>query len=125
MYETALGKEIQLEAARRGMTLLRNNCGAAKDETGRLIRYGLGHTAPNQKIRSVDYVGWQPVIITPAMVGRTLAVITAAEVKLPGWRGPTDDRERAQERFISLVNRAGGRACFISDVKALSDLMTF
>jgi len=123
MRETATGQRIQLEAAAQGATLLRNNNGAAYDKTGRLIRYGLGHTKPNQELRSSDLIGWTPVVITPDMVGRVVAVFTAVEVKKEGWRAPTDDREKAQERFINLVKKSGGLSTFATSVKCVSDLL--
>jgi len=52
-----------------------------------------------------DLVGWSPLVITPDMVGKTVALITCVEVKTPGVP-LTDD----QKHFIEVVRRAGGRA---------------
>ncbi len=52
-----------------------------------------------------DSVGWIPVEITPDMVGRTVAVYAAAEIKMETGRA-TDP----QKRFIAAVRAAGGVA---------------
>lgn len=44
--------------------------------------------------------------------GRFLAL----ECKRGGWRRPTDDRERAQERFMQRVIAAGGVAGFVTSI---------
>lgn len=123
MRETSISQHIQLGAAAEGCTLLRNNNGAAYDKSGRLIRYGLGHVAPNQPLRSSDLIGWTPMVITPDMVGKTVAVFTAVEVKVDGWTHPTDERERAQAKFIDLVRDSGGLSTFATSVKQVLDLL--
>lgn len=77
----------------------RNNVGAYRDETGRLIRYGVGNPGGS------DLIGWTPVVVTPDMVGRKVAVFTAIEVKAPRGK-PTD----AQVNFLHQVALAGGIA---------------
>lgn len=52
-----------------------------------------------------DLVGFTPVVITPEMVGSTLAVYAAAEVK-----AGKDTLKPGQRRFIDFVNENGGRA---------------
>ena len=54
---------------------------------------------------SSDIIGITPVFITPEMVGETLGVFTAIEVKTP--RGKTSE---AQELFIKAIRQAGGYA---------------
>ena len=117
MGETSVSQRVQLAAGAEGCTLLRNNNGAAFDKTGRLIRYGLGHVAPKQKMRSSDLIGWTPVVITPEMVGKTVAVFTAVEVKTEGWTQPTEEREIAQAKFLDLVRLSGGLSTFATSVK--------
>jgi hypothetical protein len=98
-------------------TLFRNNSGACKDETGRVIRYGLGHISPNQQIKSSDWIGITEVVITQEMVGRTLGVFTAFETKKRDWK-PTkkfDEREIKQNNFLQFIISKGGIAHFVND----------
>ena len=97
--EAAIQQQIRLALSRAGVVAFRNNVGQYTDpKTGRPIRYGLG-------TGSSDLIGWTPVLVTPDMVGKTLAVFTACEVKGPSGR-PTE----AQLNFITQVLRAGGFA---------------
>jgi len=123
MRETSISQRIQLEAGAQGATLLRNNNGACFDQTGRLIRYGLGHVKEGQELRSSDLIGWTPIVITPAMVGRVVAVFTAVEVKAEGWKAPGDEREFAQAKFGDLVNKSGGLFTFATSAKNVRDLI--
>lgn len=102
---------IETHAPHLGFTLLRNNVGAARDDTGRLIRFGLGNTSTKRTkvITSVDWVGWQDG------TGR----FTAIEAKRGGWTKPTDERERAQLKFIELVRSRGGIAGFVTNLDDL------
>lgn len=50
-----------------------------------------------------DLVGWTEVEITPDMVGKTIAIFTAEEVKSDGSKLNTD-----QERFRDIILRMGG-----------------
>lgn len=47
----------------------------------------------------------------------------AIECKRPGWSKPTDQREREQSAFLSMVLMAGGRAAFITDVEQVNALL--
>lgn len=38
----------------------------------------------------------------------------AIECKRPGWKRPTDERERRQEAFIQMVRKAGGAGGFVT-----------
>ena len=121
MTESQLQQQVRLELAQRGWLIWRNNTGVAFDKNGRPIRYGLANDSKtvNSRIKSADLIGVRPVTITPDMVGQTIGQFVALEIKKPGWRGPNNERERAQERFLLLVDGAGGLAEFVSD---LSDL---
>lgn len=52
-----------------------------------------------------DLIGWAPVVVTPDMVGKTIAVYLAVETK--SARGRASDE---QKNFISAVHSAGGKA---------------
>lgn len=120
MDESTLEQQIQLEGARFRVQLMRNNSGAFKDATGRFVWYGLGNVSKKHSanIKSSDLVGFTQVQITPDMVGQTVAIFTAIEVKRPGWRmSMTDKRERAQKAFIDWINANGGRAGFATSLE--------
>lgn len=116
--EEGVQDAIRLAAANMGNALWRNNSGALKDATGRLVRYGLGNTSPqlNEVWKSSDLIGATRYVVKPQDVGRTLGVLTAIEVKKPGWRGPTDDHEKAQSNFLGTVEGLGGFATFAQSV---------
>jgi VRR-NUC domain len=97
MSEAVTQQHIRL-ALGTSVTLWRNNTGAYKDESGRLVRYGLC-------TGSSDLIGFVPVKITPEMVGHTIPVFTAIEVK-HGRGKPTPE----QTNFISHIQRSGGYA---------------
>jgi hypothetical protein len=115
--ESAIQSRVRLEAAAKGMRLFRNNVGALKDDTGRVIRYGIANDSPqmNKMIKSSDLIGINPVTIAPEHIGQTIGQFVAREVKAPGWRYAGTDREVAQLRFINMIAAMGGDACFASD----------
>ena len=79
-------------------TIFRNNNGAFKDATGRLVQYGMG-------TGTSDFIGWTVKTITEDMVGRSVAIFTAIEVKGSDGKPITE-----QKKFIDLVNKSGGIA---------------
>ena len=93
--EGAVQNRIRLALSRGATRLFRNNTGALKDATGRLVHFGLCKG-------SSDLIGWKTVTITPEMVGQEIAVFCALEIK---------DKGKAtvlQRHFISVVHDAGG-----------------
>lgn len=119
MKESAVASHIRLAAARLGLSLWRNNSGACTDQSGRVIRYGLGNDSArlNKVIKSSDFIGITPVVITPDMVGQTIGVFTAVETKAEGWKySPSDERAVAQAQFHAIVRQAGGIAGFATSV---------
>jgi hypothetical protein len=105
---------VRLEAPKVGCLLMRNNSGAFVDKTGRTVRVGLGNDSArvNSIWKSSDLIGIAPD-------GRFLAV----EVKKPGWKGPTNDREKAQDNFLALVRARGGIGSFCTDASQLSSIV--
>lgn len=126
MLESAVMQRTQLEMAKTGALIFRNNSGACEDKTGRLIRYGLGHTSA-QQVRawaSSDLIGVIPIVITPEMVGRTIGVFAAIECKSSDWHMTTSDhRAQAQQRFINLVRSVGGVGGFVTDPAQVHTLL--
>ena len=107
--EQAIQKEIMLALSQAGCLIWRNNTGVAwqGEQAGktrdtitlrnyRPVHFGLCKG-------SADLIGVNPVTITPDMVGQTIGVFVAPEVKTPTGRASD-----SQERFLIAVNRAGG-----------------
>lgn len=116
--ESAVTSHIRLDAAQRGITLLRNNSGGFYDERGRFVRYGLGSFTEEQKLKSSDYIGITPVFIGPDMLGKVLGVFTAVEIKPSDWKfNSNDKRSLYQSNFIDMVLKAGGYAGFTPTVE--------
>lgn len=88
---------IQLEASAQGWLTFRNNCGQYTTRDNHVVRYGVGNPGGS------DLIGAVPVTITPDMVGATVAVFAAVEVKNATGR-PT----KKQLNFIHVVREVGG-----------------
>ena len=96
--EQTIQQRIRLACSRGPVRLWRNNTGRLRDERGQLVTFGL---CPG----SSDLIGFRSLVITPEMVGQTVAVFAAVEVKSPTGR-PTPE----QTAFIDHVRAAGGLA---------------
>jgi hypothetical protein len=112
-------QEIRLTlGGKPGVRLFRNNVGSLQTAEGRWVDFGL---CPG----SSDLIGWRSVTVTPAMVGRPVAVFLAIEVKAPGaYTHPK--RLAAQHAFLEAVKQAGGLAGMVNSPEqalgALRDL---
>lgn len=122
--ETDIQNLIVLRLAKAGTTMFRNNVGSAEKidkRTGKkyYIKFGLCEG-------SSDLIGITPVEITQDMVGKTIGVFTAIEVKKDVTKSYDKHRMETQKRFIDFVNKNGGVA-FKSDnpEKAVERLNTF
>lgn len=126
MRETAIQNTVRLEYAKRGYQLFRNNSGCLKNDDGVPIRFGLGNDskAANRVYKSSDLIGWEPVTITPDMVGQTIARFVSIECKpgdwtpaappQPGAKGERWHHEEAQRRWLDMVVKAGGTGLMVS-----------
>lgn len=106
--ENHVQAQIRLAAAAAGVRLWRNNSGACRDDTGRMIRYGLGNDSAriNDTFKSSDLIG-----LTAS------GVFVAIECKRPDWRfTPGDKRAQAQSNFLATVAASGGKAGFARSV---------
>ena len=114
MSEAAVSQRVELDACKRGARLWRNNVGACEDSRGNFIRYGLMNKSKqqNKMIKSSDLIGITPITITEDMVGQTVGVFTAVEVKKGSWNYSGNEHELAQSRFLELVKALGGIAKF-------------
>lgn len=114
--ETAVQQAVRLKSSKQGRRMWRNNVGAVTDEHGRHIRFGLCNesAAINKTLKSSDLIGITPVTITADMVGQTIGVFTAFEVKKESWKYSGTEREEAQLNYINLVRTLGGIAGFVN-----------
>lgn len=106
--EKQVEKDILSEARTAGDTLYRNNNGILK-AGARWVSFGLKGGTTKVKKGSSDYIGYTSVKITPAMVGKTVAVFVACEVKKPGGTPSAE-----QVEFTDTAAKAGAIA-FIAD----------
>jgi len=111
--ETDVLKEIRTYLAAEGITHWRNNTGALRDVTNRLVVYGLCEG-------SADLIAIVPVniILPPALGGHaTVGRFVAIEVKRKGANATAE-----QLRFLDTVAKAGGVAGVarsVADAKAI------
>ena len=91
-------KRIQVAISSIGARVFRNQVGSYKLHDGTHISSGLC-------VGSSDLIGWVPRVITPDMVGKTIAIFTAIEVK--AVRGKLT---KEQEKFLDAVDASGGIA---------------
>lgn len=114
--ESLVASRLRLEAARNpDVSLWRNNSGAFRDDTGRLVRFGLGNDSKqvNAAFKSHDFIGIRRVLILPEHVGQTIGQFVSRETKPEGWTfRPSDERARAQQAWADLINSYGGDARF-------------
>ena len=101
--ETDIQRSIQLELSNGPTRLWRFQIGNFELLDGRRIQVGIAGMS--------DLLGLHSVTITPDMVGRTLAVFVACEVKNP-LAHTEKERLKAQQMYIDAVRRMGGLAGF-------------
>ena len=99
MTEGDIMRTIQLDLANGPVRLLRNNAGMLKNQAGNIVRFGVGGVGGS------DLLGWRTITITPDMVGQSVAVFAAIEVKTPQGRVTPE-----QQNFIDRVAHFGGLA---------------
>lgn len=126
MKETSITQRVMLALATAMPTLriFRNNTGMAwagsamRDSRGGVFIKDARPLHAGLCEGSSDLIGWTSIEITPAMVGRKVAVFTAVEVKQPGKR-PTE----SQQNFLQRIREAGGIGFVATDpVKSPGDL---
>lgn len=121
--EKDLLNEVQLAASRsRRCVLFRNNTGigwvgAVAERTGNKITlHDFRPLHAGLCPGSSDLIGWTEVVITPEMVGRTVAVFTAFEGKTGRQTLKTH-----QANFLQRLREAGGIG---AEVRTAEDIKT-
>lgn len=121
MSERRIQSEILLALSDHGITGWRQNVGtgwagkATKHADGSVTIQDARPLHAGLCRGSSDIIGLREIVITPEMVGQTIAQFTALEVKQPG-RYPTPD----QRHFLDVVTARGG---FARVVRAVGDLV--
>ena len=124
MSESALGKKLTVAWSKMGNRLFRMNSGMGWVGQSTVIR------APTQMTLSPgtvvvhnarplhagftgcpDYWGFKRVVITPEMVGQTVAVFAVMETK------DTGRVTKEQQNFLNMVNENGGIAKVVRQVE--------
>lgn len=97
--ETNISNAIRMVLSAIGARVFRNHRGTHYTmDKKRIVTTGL---APGAS----DLIGWTPVTVTPAMVGKTVAIFTSVEVK-SGDNGTTTE----QDDWLNAVRSYGGIA---------------
>jgi hypothetical protein len=115
MNEATVQANLRLLASKNGWKLWRNNVGVLLDSRGIPVRYGLANDSKlvNNQFKSGDLIGIRPRIITPDMVWSCIGQFISRECKRPDWKyNPNNPHDRAQMRWIELINLYGGDASF-------------
>lgn len=130
--ESKATEKVCLSAPSFNARIFRNNSGGCVDSTGRMIRFGLGNdgTKGNKQLKFGDYVGFTSIVITPDMVGQTVAVFTNLEIKPDGDMQKTltkacsqGTREHFQWKTCEFVKSFGGLAGFVTNEKDVEQVL--
>lgn len=119
MKEKNIQSQIMVALSKAGAKIFRNNVGTGwVGKSERITKSKQVTVNPGDVVvrnarplhaglceGSCDLIGWFPVKISEEMVGKTVAVFIASEVKT--GKGRASD---SQARFISAVKQDGGRA---------------
>lgn len=98
----------------------RLNDGSVVIQAARPVALGLGMPNGKPLVGASDLQGWTSVVITPDMVGCTVAVFTAIECKATDGGRRSDD----QKNFVAQVQLAGGIAGFASSTEEAAAIVT-
>jgi hypothetical protein len=113
MNENEVTARCRIVAGRMKTVLLRNNIGAYRDQRGQFVQYGVGGKGAG------DFLGWKTVVITPDMVGKTIAQFVSVEFKRSKGGRVTEK----QEAWVGAVNNAGGRAGIVASEDEIAALL--
>ena len=126
--------EVRESASLLKSRVFRNNSCGCEDETGRMIRFGLGNdgTKASYGLKFGDYIGITPLVITADMIGQTVGVFTNLEIKPDGHMQKTlsaaskqGTREYYQWKTCEMVKNLGGLARFVTNKKDVEHVLTW
>lgn len=109
--ETAIQNAVLLRMSASGAVVFRQNTGqlwagrVVAQDHGRVVLDDARPVRAGLCTGSSDIIGWKPVTVTSDMVGSTVAIFVAAEVKTSIGK-PTKE----QSNFLAAVLRDGGIA---------------
>lgn len=92
--ETNIMNNIMLDMSKKGYLCWRNQVGLFKTLDGRTVNIGIKGSS--------DLMAVKPTVITPEMVGQTLAVFVAVEVKTATGR-----QSEPQKKWQKAVEKLG------------------
>lgn len=131
MSEADLMRKLQARASQLGARLFRQQVGMAwigraeKGYPGRRVTLNAGDVVVRSArpfhagvVGMADLGGWVPVVVTPDMVGSTIAVYAQVEVKTDTGRASSEQRA-----WINAVKAAGGRAGVARNDDDLSEIL--
>jgi hypothetical protein len=112
MTESDTQSLIRQQVGNGPVRLFRNNVGATKDASGRLIRFGLAKG-------SADLIGWVSREVLPEDVGNKIAQFVSIEVKSKSGKPRPD-----QIAWKDAVNNAGGLAGIARSVEDAKEIIS-
>ena len=92
--ETKIQNRIMMDMSKKGYLVWRNQVGLFKTMDGRTVNIGIKGSS--------DLMAVKPTVITPEMVGQTLAVFVAVEVKTATGR-----QSEPQKKWQKAVEKLG------------------
>jgi len=92
--ETKIQNRIMMDMSEKGYLVWRNQVGLFKTLDGRTVNIGIKGSS--------DLMAVKPTVITPEMVGQTLAVFVAVEVKTSTGR-----QSEPQKKWQKAVEKMG------------------
>lgn len=124
MTEADIMRRLMKLATNMGARLFRNNTAVAwqgemrKNSDGSITLKNPRPVHAGLCVGSSDCIGFTPVRITQDMVGDTLAVFTAVEVKTETGRATAE-----QKQFIAVVQKFGGYAGIARNDRDLTTIL--